>query len=152
MTQIFERIQFKRATSKGKRRKEQEYFQLLLELCVDVRKVSSTEPCWVQVAQLISEEIVVRGRVPSYYAGEGQRARPSLAGGASSSSSQKGTGIGLMAMLPGPQIEMATEALKLVERSESGNRFGAVDLVLGYETPFPPKSRLEQEVDYKDIH
>lgn len=69
----FERVQFKQATANnGKRRASQQYFHLIVELFVDIRKTEQDAPSWVKVAQRVSEKIVVRGRSPSHYANEGQ--------------------------------------------------------------------------------
>lgn len=68
----FERVQFKQATANnGKRRASQQYFHLIIELMVDVRKIGDAEPVWVKIAQRSSEKIVVRGRSPSHYQNEG---------------------------------------------------------------------------------
>lgn len=68
----FERIQFKQATANnGKRRASQQYFHLVVELFVDIRKTEHDEPMWVKIAQRVSEKIVVRGRSPSHYQNEG---------------------------------------------------------------------------------
>lgn len=68
----FERVQFKQATANnGKRRASQQYFHLVVELFVDIRKAENDEPTWVKIAQRVSEKIVVRGRSPSHYQNEG---------------------------------------------------------------------------------
>ena len=72
-THTFERVQFKQATANnGKRRASQQYFHLVVELFVDVRKTEQDAPTWIKIAQRVSEKIVVRGRSPSHYANEGQ--------------------------------------------------------------------------------
>jgi meiosis-specific transcription factor NDT80 len=69
----FERVQFKQATANnGKRRASQQYFHLVVELFVDIRKTEQDTPSWVKIAQRVSEKIVVRGRSPSHYQNEGQ--------------------------------------------------------------------------------
>lgn len=69
----FERVQFKQATANnGKRRASQQYFHLVVELFVDIRKGEHDPPVWVKIAQRVSEKIVVRGRSPSHYQNEGQ--------------------------------------------------------------------------------
>ena len=83
----FERIQFKSATANnGKRRAQQQYFHLIIELWADVRQNGARNPDWVKVAQRISAAVVVRGRSPSHYSNEG----PSH----SASSSRGGSGGG----------------------------------------------------------
>lgn len=72
-THTFERVQFKQATANnGKRRASQQYFHLVVELFVDIRKSEQDAPPWVKIAQRVSEKIVVRGRSPSHYQNEGQ--------------------------------------------------------------------------------
>lgn len=81
---IFERIQFKNATANnGKRRAQQQYYHLIVELYADIRSDSSLSEDWVKVAQRVSEQVVVRGRSPSHYQNEGpsSTARPGGAGG-----------------------------------------------------------------------
>jgi meiosis-specific transcription factor NDT80 len=68
----FERIQFKSATANnGKRRAQQQYYHLIIELYVDVRHNLDRQPNWVKVAQRASAQVVVRGRSPSHYSNEG---------------------------------------------------------------------------------
>lgn len=68
----FERIQFKCATANnGKRRASQQYFHLIAEIVVDIRKEGANQPSWQTVAKRTSEKIVVRGRSPSHYQNEG---------------------------------------------------------------------------------
>ncbi|KAF2433507.1 p53-like transcription factor [Tothia fuscella] len=68
----FERIQFKSATANnGKRRAQQQYYHLVIELHVDVRQPHERQPTWVKVAHRASSQVVVRGRSPSHYSNEG---------------------------------------------------------------------------------
>ncbi len=85
----FERIQFKSATANnGKRRAAQQYYHLIVELHADVRNPHDPLPRWVKIAERISEKMVVRGRSPSHYQGEGPHGNSSSRGG------QGGTGSG----------------------------------------------------------
>lgn len=70
----FERIQFKSATANnGKRRAQQQYYHLIIELHADVRQPGADKPVWVKIAQRTSAPVVVRGRSPSHYSeGHGQ--------------------------------------------------------------------------------
>jgi meiosis-specific transcription factor NDT80 len=64
----FERIQFKSATANnGKRRAQQQYYHLIIELHADVRQPGAEHPVWVKIAQRTSAPVVVRGRSPSHY-------------------------------------------------------------------------------------
>jgi meiosis-specific transcription factor NDT80 len=68
----FERIQFKSATANnGKRRAQQQYYHLIVELWANVQPTRDTEPRWVKVAARLSHPVVVRGRSPSHYQNEG---------------------------------------------------------------------------------
>jgi len=72
----FERIQFKSATANnGKRRAQQQYYHLIVELYVDVRGFQEPQPNWVKIAQRVSAPVVVRGRSPSHYQNEGPHAQ-----------------------------------------------------------------------------
>jgi meiosis-specific transcription factor NDT80 len=68
----FERIQFKSATANnGKRRAQQQYYHLIVELWANVQNPRDQEPRWVKVAARSSNPVVVRGRSPSHYQNEG---------------------------------------------------------------------------------
>lgn len=95
----FERVQFKQATANnGKRRASQQYFHLVVELFVDIRKTEQEVPSWVKIAQRVSEKIVVRGRSPSHYQNEGQSGTAGRGGapGANGSYSTAGASFGEM--------------------------------------------------------
>jgi meiosis-specific transcription factor NDT80 len=68
----FERIQFKSATANnGKRRAQQQYYHLIVELWANIQNTRDHEPRWVKVAAKLSHPVVVRGRSPSHYQNEG---------------------------------------------------------------------------------
>ncbi|KAF2877618.1 hypothetical protein BDV95DRAFT_153522 [Massariosphaeria phaeospora] len=68
----FERIQFKYATANnGKRRAQQQYYHLIVELWANVQNSRDTEARWIKVAARSSHAVVVRGRSPSHYQNEG---------------------------------------------------------------------------------
>ncbi|KAF2455138.1 hypothetical protein BDY21DRAFT_79761 [Lineolata rhizophorae] len=91
----FERIQFKSATANnGKRRAQQQYYHLIVELWVDVRRSASepeTDKTWVKIAERASDRVVVRGRSPSHYQNEGPH---NPAGGARGNPGNPGAGAG----------------------------------------------------------
>lgn len=94
----FERIQFKSATANnGKRRAQQQYYHLIIELHVDVRQNHNSTPNWVKVAQRASSQVVVRGRSPSHYSNEG----PHSAGSRGSGGASGGSGMGPLTGAPG---------------------------------------------------
>ena len=62
----FERIQFQKATANnGKRRAQQQYFHVVVELFADVGRHGDRQ--WVMVASAQSHPMVVRGRSPGHY-------------------------------------------------------------------------------------
>ncbi|OOF90146.1 hypothetical protein ASPCADRAFT_212188 [Aspergillus carbonarius ITEM 5010] len=66
----FERIQFQKATANnGKRRAQQQYYNLVVELYAGVSNtVPGGEPIqWIKVARRHSHPMVVRGRSPGHY-------------------------------------------------------------------------------------
>jgi meiosis-specific transcription factor NDT80 len=68
----FERIQFKSATANnGKRRAQQQYYHLIVELWANVQNPRDSDPRWVKIAARSSHQVVVRGRSPSHYQNEG---------------------------------------------------------------------------------
>jgi meiosis-specific transcription factor NDT80 len=76
----FERIQFKSATSiNRKRRAQQQYYHLIVELWANIQNPGDTDPRWVKVAARLSHPVVVRGRSPSHYQG-GAHDKTSLQG------------------------------------------------------------------------
>jgi meiosis-specific transcription factor NDT80 len=64
----FEKMQFKSATAKnGKRKAQQQYFCLIVELWVSIQNSQDTSPVWVKIGSRCSHPVVVRGRSPSRY-------------------------------------------------------------------------------------
>jgi meiosis-specific transcription factor NDT80 len=62
----FERIQFQKATANnGKRRAQQQYFHVVVELFADVGRHGDQQ--WVKIATAQSHPMVVRGRSPGHY-------------------------------------------------------------------------------------
>lgn len=65
---LFERIQFQKATANnGKRRAQQQYYNLVVELHAEVAGSIPGETHWVQIARRHSHPMVVRGRSPGHY-------------------------------------------------------------------------------------
>ncbi|KIX02370.1 uncharacterized protein Z518_08311 [Rhinocladiella mackenziei CBS 650.93] len=72
-TYTFERIQFQKATANnGKRRAQQQYFLVVVELSVNVARSPGDER-WVVIATKESDQMVVRGRSPGHYKDNGRR-------------------------------------------------------------------------------
>ncbi|KAK7560170.1 hypothetical protein IWX47DRAFT_886696 [Phyllosticta citricarpa] len=99
---LFERIQFKSATANnGKRRAQQQYYHLIVELYADVRRTADEAPDWVRVAQRVSAAVVVRGRSPSHYQNEGPNSAGASRGGGTGSGAG-GPGHGAYGSAGGP--------------------------------------------------
>lgn len=65
---MFERIQFQKATANnGKRRAQQQFYNLVVELHSEVAGPVNGESKWVLVARRHSDSMVVRGRSPGHY-------------------------------------------------------------------------------------
>jgi meiosis-specific transcription factor NDT80 len=87
-SQSFDRIQFKSATANnGKRRAQQQYYHLVVELYANVQNPRDDEPNWIKIAARSSSPVVVRGRSPSHYQNEGPHSTGAPRGGS-------GTGTG----------------------------------------------------------
>ncbi|KAJ5133472.1 p53-like transcription factor DNA-binding [Penicillium atrosanguineum] len=65
---MFERIQFQKATANnGKRRAQQQFYNLVVELHAEVSGPVGNDPQWVLIARKHSHQMVVRGRSPGHY-------------------------------------------------------------------------------------
>lgn len=94
----FERIQFKSATANnGKRRAQQQYYHLIVELYANIQNPREENPRWVKVAARTSHPVVVRGRSPSHYQNEGPHSTSSSRGGQGG-----GPGVAPQGYAPGP--------------------------------------------------
>lgn len=72
-THTFERIQFQKATANnGKRRAQQQYFLVVVELSANIARAPGEEN-WVLIATKESDPMVVRGRSPGHYKDNGRR-------------------------------------------------------------------------------
>ncbi|KAF2704294.1 p53-like transcription factor [Pleomassaria siparia CBS 279.74] len=81
----FERIQFKSATANnGKRRAQQQYYCLIVELWANVQNPRDSSPVWVKIGARSSHPVVVRGRSPSHYSHEGPHNAGTSRGGGGS--------------------------------------------------------------------
>lgn len=64
----FERIQFQKATANnGKRRAQQQFYNLVVELYAEITNPVSGESQWIPIARRHSHPMVVRGRSPGHY-------------------------------------------------------------------------------------
>ncbi|KAK2759352.1 hypothetical protein FQN54_002830 [Arachnomyces sp. PD_36] len=66
----FERIQFQKATANnGKRRAQQQYYNLVVELYAEISNPigNGVDAHWVKIAKRLSHPMVVRGRSPGHY-------------------------------------------------------------------------------------
>ncbi|KAE8552790.1 hypothetical protein EYB25_004169 [Talaromyces marneffei] len=73
----FERIQFQKATANnGKRRAQQQYYNLVVELHALVNQQNGQH--WEKIARRISDPMVVRGRSPGHYKDERRHSSASM--------------------------------------------------------------------------
>jgi meiosis-specific transcription factor NDT80 len=112
----YERIQFKCATANnGRRRAAQQYYHLLVELCVDIGSQMG-EGRWVKIAQRVSAPVVVRGRSPGHYHSERRHSNASAGGSAGpndgGASYAPNNGIGR-----GPSNQMSMQGSQMVQSS-----------------------------------
>jgi meiosis-specific transcription factor NDT80 len=124
----FERIQFQKATANnGKRRAQQQYFHIVVEVSADVSRTGEA-PHWVRIATKQSEPMVVRGRSPGHYKDNGRRDStasmdPDRGGGASG---DLGAGLssvnGLLGSSPSHQSSMDWESSHRSRNSMGGYR------------------------------
>lgn len=76
----FERIQFQKATANnGKRRAQQQYYNLVVELHAMVNRQNGQH--WEKIARRISDPMVVRGRSPGHYKDERRHSSASMGDG-----------------------------------------------------------------------
>jgi meiosis-specific transcription factor NDT80 len=96
----FERIQFQKATANnGKRRAQQQYYNLVVELHAEIRPVAhGVGSQWVRIAKKLSHSMVVRGRSPGHYK-DGRRDSSASMGPDSGGTGSSGDG-GRGPMLP----------------------------------------------------
>jgi meiosis-specific transcription factor NDT80 len=103
ISHTFERIQFQKATANnGKRRAQQQYFHIVVELSADVSRAGES-PHWVKIATKQSEPMVVRGRSPGHYKDNGRRDSTTSMDpdGGSGAAGDSGAGLGSMSGLLG---------------------------------------------------
>jgi hypothetical protein len=73
----FERIQFQNATANnGKRRTQQQYFRLAVELWAETCQEGSLDTECVKVVHQYSARLVIRGRSPGHYHNEHRESYP----------------------------------------------------------------------------
>lgn len=106
----FERIQFQKATANnGKRRAQQQYYNLVVELFAEVASPHDEhETQWVSVAKRLSHPMVVRGRSPGHYK-DGRRDSTSSMGpdGGVGPGGDGGGGSVLSSMIGGPRNHLS---------------------------------------------
>lgn len=138
----FERIQFKCATANnGKRRASQQYFHLIAELLVDIRKEGVENPVWQTIAKRTSEKIVVRGRSPSHYQNEGTNGVNGRTNGAAGGRYGSGaSGISSSTLGYGSMAHGAMRS-PISGHSSSGASMGYAGMGYGPNLSFRPQSQ-----------
>ena len=118
----FERIQFQKATANnGKRRAQQQYYNLVVELFAEVSH-NGVESQWVLIGKRLSHPMVVRGRSPGHYK-DGRRDSTSMGPGGDSGGSGDGPlGSGLGHGM-GPSSRAHLSLLPYSSSQRSGTRY-----------------------------
>ncbi|CAK97373.1 p53-like transcription factor [Aspergillus niger ATCC 13496] len=139
----FERIQFQKATANnGKRRAQQQYYNLVVELYAEVASsVPGTETQWVRIARRLSHPMVVRGRSPGHYK-DGRR-DSSTSMGPDGGSGGSGDGSGGAVLPPGlGQGARSHLALMPYDHSQRGGpHYGRTDY---HQMTAPDQSPLSE--------
>ncbi|PLN77819.1 PhoG like DNA-binding family protein [Aspergillus taichungensis] len=126
----FERIQFQKATANnGKRRAQQQYYNLVVELYAQIPSPmgGSADAQWVKIARKLSHPMVVRGRSPGHYKDGRRDSSTSMGPDGGSGGSGDGSG---GAVLPPGIGQAARSHLTLVSYDSSqrgGPQYGRAD-------------------------
>ena len=118
----FERIQFQKATANnGKRRAQQQYYNLVVELFAEVSH-NGVESQWVLIGKRLSHPMVVRGRSPGHYK-DARRDSTSMGPGGDSGGSGEGPlGNGLGHGI-GPSSRAHLSLLPYTSNQRNGTRY-----------------------------
>ena len=135
----FRRIQFQKATANnGKRRAQQQFYNLIVELQVEVFHQGQLQ--WIKVAQRRSDPVVVRGRSPGHYM-DGNGGRSSSMGPDSGGLGSAGDGTRGQMMAPGlgqfPYTGMTYTPYDTASRGGSGQFGRQHQVTLGSLDPSP---------------
>lgn len=101
----WERIQFQKATANnGKRRAQQQFYNLVAELWAEVTELHGNGSEWVLLARRLSNPVVVRGRSPGHYKEVRRENGSRVAAGESDAGSSSLSHMGIHAALNPPQV------------------------------------------------
>ncbi|OJD27215.1 hypothetical protein ACJ73_01399 [Blastomyces percursus] len=106
----FERIQFQKATANnGKRRAQQQYYNLVVELYAEIPTANGVDLQWVVIAKRLSHPMVVRGRSPGHYKDGRRDSSASMGPDGGTGSSGDGNGGGCLppGMGHGPRTHLS---------------------------------------------
>ncbi|KKZ63802.1 hypothetical protein EMCG_01906 [[Emmonsia] crescens] len=106
----FERIQFQKATANnGKRRAQQQYYNLVVELYAETPMANGIDFQWVLIAKRLSHPMVVRGRSPGHYKDGRRDSSASMGPDGGTGSSGDGNGGGCLppGMGHGPRTHLS---------------------------------------------
>lgn len=116
----FMRIQFQKATANnGKRRAQQQFYNVVVELQAELASPVSGESQWVTIARRRSSPIIVRGRSPSHYK-DGRRDNTASMGPDGGSDGSAGS-------LPPSMASAARHPLMMYDTSQRGGFYGRND-------------------------
>jgi meiosis-specific transcription factor NDT80 len=119
----FERIQFQKATANnGKRRAQQQYYNLVVELYAEV-STNGVDSRWVLIAKRLSHPMVVRGRSPGHYKDGRRDSNANMGNGDSGSSGDGGVGNGLAAGM-GPSSRNHVSLVTYHPSQRNDQRYG----------------------------
>lgn len=133
-THTFERIQFQKATANnGKRRAQQQYFLVVVELSANIARTPGDEN-WVLIATKESDPMVVRGRSPGHYKDNGRRDSQA------SMDPDRGTGHGGEAPSASLPSSGYGHSLDWIGAHRQGNHFGGPTYRQAVNSAFSPAS------------
>lgn len=135
----FERIQFQKATANnGKRRAQQQYYNLVVELYAEITNpVGGEDTQWMKIARRISHPMVVRGRSPGHYKDGRRDSSTSMDPNGGRGGSGDGTG---GAVLP-PGIGPSRAQLLMSYDQRGGPHYGRPDY---HQMTAPDRSSLSE--------
>ncbi|KAH8432170.1 NDT80/PhoG-like DNA-binding family protein [Aspergillus melleus] len=132
----FERIQFQKATANnGKRRAQQQYYNLVVELHAEISNpVGGEDTQWVKIARKLSHPMVVRGRSPGHYKDGRRDSSTSM----DPNGGRGGSGDGVLPPGIGPT---RSHLMMSYDTPRSGPPYGRADY---HHMPAPDRSSLSE--------
>ncbi|KAE8144670.1 p53-like transcription factor [Aspergillus avenaceus] len=126
----FERIQFQKATANnGKRRAQQQYYNLVVDLYAEVTSssVSGPETHLVKIARKLSHPMVVRGRSPGHYKDGRRDSSTSMGPDGGSGGSGDGSGGAVLHPGIGPTARPHLTLMSYDSGQRGGSHYGRAE-------------------------